>query len=138
MFQVISIFSHWILIKQIIVPFTLFVLGETDFPKILPEVLIGELGHEEKSIDSMHFLEIYTRSNWKMFPTHGGTYKLEKIQRAFLREIKPRGFKEIWKDVTLRLILEDKDNGCYRFVGSNLGVGIFLKKREHHKKGMFK
>ena len=30
-----------------------------------------------------------------MFPTHGGTYKLEKIQRAFLREIKPNDFKEI-------------------------------------------
>ena len=30
-----------------------------------------------------------------MFPAHGGTYKLEKIQRAFLREMKPRGFKEI-------------------------------------------
>ena len=46
MFQAILIFSDWILIKQIIVSFTLFVLGETDFQKILPEVLIDELSHE--------------------------------------------------------------------------------------------
>ena len=46
MFQAISIFSDWILIKQIIVSSTLFVLGETDFQKILPEVLIDELSHE--------------------------------------------------------------------------------------------
>ena len=39
-----------------------------------------------------------------------------------------------------RLIL--KDNGgkqhCLSFVGSNLGVEIFLKKREHQKKGAVK
>ena len=46
MFQAILIFSDWILIKQIIVSSTLFVLGETDFQKILPEVLIDELSHE--------------------------------------------------------------------------------------------
>ena len=46
MFQVILIFSDYILIKRIIVPLTLFVLGETDFQKIPPRVLIGELGHE--------------------------------------------------------------------------------------------
>ena len=56
MFQVNLIFPNYILIKQIIVSFTLFVFGETDFQKILPGVLIGELGHEKKSIDSMHFL----------------------------------------------------------------------------------
>ena len=27
--------------------------------------------------------------NWKIFPTHGGTYKLKKIQRALWWEIKP-------------------------------------------------
>ena len=46
MFQVILIFSDWILIKQIIVSSTLFAFGKTDFQKVLPGVLIGELGHE--------------------------------------------------------------------------------------------
>ena len=52
--------KDWILITQIIVSSTLFVLGETDFQKIVPGVLIGELGHEKKSIDSMHFLGMWT------------------------------------------------------------------------------
>ena len=43
-FQVIFIFSDWILIEQII-----------DFQKTLPRVLSGGLGHEQKSIDSMIF-----------------------------------------------------------------------------------
>ena len=51
-----------------------------------------------------------------MFPIHGGTYKLEKIQGAFWREIKPKEFKEIWKDVSLRLTLQDKDKGGYQFL----------------------
>ena len=46
MFQVIFIFSDWISIKQIIVSSTSFVLGETDFQKILPGVLSGGLVHE--------------------------------------------------------------------------------------------
>ena len=46
MFQVIFIFSDWILIKRIIVFSIPFVLGETDFQKILHEVLSGEMGHE--------------------------------------------------------------------------------------------
>ena len=46
MFQVIFIFSDWILIKQIIVSSTPFVLGETDFQKILLGVLSGGLVHE--------------------------------------------------------------------------------------------
>ena len=54
MFQVIFIFiSDLVLIKQIIVFSTPFVLGETDFLNILPGVLSGELGHELKCIDSM-------------------------------------------------------------------------------------
>ena len=43
----------------------------------------------------------------------------------------------MWKDVSLRLILEGKDMGGYQFVGSSLEVDIFLKKREH-KKGVLK
>ena len=41
-----------------------------------------------------------------------------------------KGFKEIWNDVSLRLILKDKDGKkhCLPFVGSNLGVEIFFEK----------
>ena len=46
MFQVIFIFSDWILIKKIIVSSTHFVLGETDFQKIPPGVLSGGQGHD--------------------------------------------------------------------------------------------
>ena len=46
MLQVIFIFSDWILIKQIIVSSTPFVMGEIDFQKILPGVLSEGLGHE--------------------------------------------------------------------------------------------
>ena len=53
MFQVILIFSDYILIKRIIVSFTLFVLEKTDFQKILPRVLIGELGLEQISKDEI-------------------------------------------------------------------------------------
>ena len=45
-FQVIFIFSDWILIEQIIDSSTPFALGETDFEKILPGVLSGGVGHE--------------------------------------------------------------------------------------------
>ena len=47
-------------------------------------------------------------------------------------------FKEIWKDVSLRLILEDRSNGRYQFVASNLGFEVFLEKKEHLKKGVLK
>ena len=43
MFQIVFIFSDWILIKQTIVFSTPFCLGETDFQKILPGVFSGEL-----------------------------------------------------------------------------------------------
>ena len=46
MFPVIFIFSDSILIKQIIVSSTPFVLGEIDFQKILPGVLSRGLRHE--------------------------------------------------------------------------------------------
>ena len=43
----------------------------------------------------MHRLNEFSRNvniiNWKIFPTHGGIYKLEKIQQAFWREITPWG-----------------------------------------------
>ena len=46
MFQVIFIFSDWILIEQIIASSTSSVLGEKDFQKVLPGVLSGGLGYE--------------------------------------------------------------------------------------------
>ena len=46
MFQVIFIFSDWILVGQIIVSSTTFVLGKTHVQKILPGVLNGWLEHE--------------------------------------------------------------------------------------------
>ena len=46
MFQVIFIFSDWILIEQIMASSNRFVLGETDFQKIIPGVLSWGLGYE--------------------------------------------------------------------------------------------
>ena len=44
------------------------------------------------------------------------------------------------KGCILEAILEGKgdEQHCLTFVGSTLGVEIFLKKREHHKKGALK
>ena len=44
--QIIQNINKLILIKQIIVSSTPFILGETDFQKILPGVLSAGLGHE--------------------------------------------------------------------------------------------
>ena len=46
MFQIIVIFSDWIMIKQIIVFSFPFALGETDFQNILTGILSEELGQE--------------------------------------------------------------------------------------------
>ena len=46
MFQVIFMFSDWILIKQIIVFSSPFALWEKDFQKILPGVLSGVLRYD--------------------------------------------------------------------------------------------
>ena len=78
MFQVILIFSDWILIKQIIV-FSKYSTWSFDWGN----------GAWLK----IHRFNAFSRNvktiNWKICPTHGGTYKLEKIQWAFWREIKP-------------------------------------------------
>ena len=83
MFQVIFIFFDWILIKQIIVSSTSFVLGETDFKKLLPGVLSWRLGAWVK----MHRFNALSGNvntiDWEDFPKHGGIYKPEKIQQAF-------------------------------------------------------
>ena len=61
----------------------------------------------------MHRFNAFYRNvntiNWKIFPIHVGIYKSEKIKQAFWRNKNPEDFKEIWKDVTLRVIV--KDNG---------------------------
>ena len=46
MLQVIVIFSHWILIEQIIASSTPTISEETDFQKIPPGVMSGGLGHK--------------------------------------------------------------------------------------------
>ena len=78
MFQVIFMFSDGILIKQIIVSSTIFVLQETDFQNILPGVLSGILPWVK-----IHRFNASSRNvntiTLKIFPTHGGICKLEKI-----------------------------------------------------------
>ena len=58
----------------------------------------------------MHrFNPFYTNVNTidlKNFPTHGGVYKLEKIQQAFWREIKPYGVYRNTKGCILEANLE--------------------------------
>ena len=60
LFQVISTFSEWILVEQIIASSTPSILEETDFQKILPGVLSGTLGRDWKCIYSMLFLGMLT------------------------------------------------------------------------------
>ena len=85
MFQVIFMFSDWILIKQIIVFSTPFCLGETDFQKILPRVLSGGTVAWVK----IHIFSAFSRNVNSINSTHSGIYKLQKIQQALWREIKP-------------------------------------------------
>ena len=141
MFQVIFIFSDWILIKQIIVSSTPFVLRET-FSKLFTWRLSGELGHQS---EKMHRLNAFSRNvntiNWKIFPKHGEIYKLEKIQQTFLERDKTlRSLKKYdrmynW-DESWRAGVAS--NTVYQFLGYNLGVEIFLKTREHQKKIVLK
>ena len=63
-----------------------------------------------------------------MSPTLGETYKLKNNSMGILeRDKNPNEFIKIWKDVSLRLTLEDKDKGGYQFVGK--------KKEGKSKKG---
>ena len=63
MFQVVFIFSDWILIKQIIVSSAPFVLGETNFLKILLEVLRGELADGMSKNAYIEWWNIQVREN---------------------------------------------------------------------------
>ena len=75
MFQVIFIFSDWILIKKIIVSSIHFVLGETDFPKTSTWSFEWWTGAWVK----MHRFNAFSRNvntiNWNIFPTHDRIYK---------------------------------------------------------------
>ena len=81
--QAVFIFSDWILIKQIIVSSTPFILAETDFQKLLPGVLSGRLGTWLNMDKFNAFSGNVNTINWKDFPKHGGIYKPEKGQQAF-------------------------------------------------------
>ena len=75
----------------------------------------------------------FSHTWWSIQVTNNSTSLLERG--------KAKKVKEIWiKHVYLRLILKDKCVKQYYLpiVGSNLGVRIFLKKREHQKKGALK
>ena len=85
MFQVIFTFSDRILIKQHSF-FHPFCLGK------------------RKQIYKKHYLEFWLE-DWGMSKN---VYKTEKTQQAFWREINSTGNKEIWKDISLRLIFNYK------------------------------
>ena len=135
MFRVIFIFSDWILIKKVIVSSTYLVLVETDFQKIRgigPWVKMNIINAFSRNVNTI---------NWKIFLTYGGIYRSDKTQQAFLERDKtltslrkyektyPWG--ESWKT---RVV----NSTVYQFLGSKLEFEIFLKKREHQKKGALK
>ena len=82
-------------------------MGEVDFKKILPGVLSGELGMRKN--DRLNVFSDNVNST---------------NSTSILERYNPKEFKEIWKDVSLRLILKEKGgkNTAYQFVGSNLWV----------------
>ena len=88
MFQVVFIFSDWILIAQtsFLHPFH---FGGKRFSTNSTWTFEWGTGVWRK----VHRFNAFSRNakeiNQKNFPTHGGIYKLEKIQQAFWREIKP-------------------------------------------------
>ena len=76
-------------------------------------------------------------SSWKqkrMWTPYMVKYKSlrENSRRTLETELSPRKFIELWKDVSLRLILNDKDGyqDCWfeHFLDSKLGVEISPKK----------
>ena len=73
-----------------------FCLGRNIFKKLYLGFWVGT-GAWVK----LHWLNAFFRNvnniNWKLFPTHSGIYKLEKIQQEFWREVKKLKFKESLK-----------------------------------------
>ena len=89
MFQVIFIFSDWILIKQIIVFSTTFCCWRKQVFKKFCPVFWLEKGAWLKMPRFNAFSTNVNTINFKIFPTHGGIHKLEKIQQTFWRDTKP-------------------------------------------------
>ena len=78
MFQVIFLFSDWILIEQIIASSHPFCLGGNRFSKT------STSSFERRGTGAWFSRNVKT-INWKVFPAHVGIYKSEKIQQAFWR-----------------------------------------------------
>ena len=127
MIQVYFIFSCWILIKQIIVSSTTFCCrGKQIFERILPggignfllpsawwQILGGEfwVGRDmnKNASNQCIFYECELHKFENIFHTWWNIEVWEKIQQVFWRgRQSPREFLEIWKDVSLRLIVKDK------------------------------
>ena len=99
-----------ILIKRVIVSLTLFVLGEIDFQKILLWVWLWNCCMSKNpEIQSIGF---HTWWNIQVREKSTSTLEREKALRSLKKY-----------DVSLRLILEDKDKGCYQFL-CTLCIGI--------------
>ena len=88
-FQVIFIIFDSIFINQIIVFSTSFCLGGTDFHKYSARSFEWGTGAWVKMHRSHAFSTNVNTMNLKIFLTHGGIYKSEKMQQAFWREMKP-------------------------------------------------
>ena len=124
MFQVILIFSDWIWIKQMIVSSTLFVLRKTWETKAW--VKIHRFNASTRNVKTIKLKNV-SHTWWNIQIKNNSMGILE-------RDKNPNQFIKIWKDVSLRLTLEDKDKGGYQFVGSNLGVEIFWKRGKIKKR----
>ena len=94
MFQVIFIFSDWILIKKIIVSSTHFILRETLFLNNSIQSFEWRTGAWVK----MHRFDAFFRNvntiNWNIFPTHGGIYMSQKIQQILKWDTTLTSFKK--------------------------------------------
>ena len=90
MFHIIFIFFDWILIKQIIVFSSFFCCwGKQISKKNLSEVLSGSGGWALVKMPRFNAFSWNVNTiNLNTFHTHGGIFKLEKIQQQIWREIK--------------------------------------------------
>ena len=138
MFLVIFIFSDWILIKQV----TVFSISFWN--KFLKSsawsfewgtrawVKIPRFNAFSRNANTINLKNLcHTWSNVQFI----------KIRQAFWREIKPWGVLKNIKRCILEANLSGQgavNNTVYRFIGSNLRVKIFLKEKEHQKKGALK
>ena len=76
-----------------------------------------------------HKLKIFSHTQWSI--------QVRENSTSILKRENPKEFKELSKDVFLRLILKDK-GGKQHWLTSVLEVEIFLKKRADQKKGTLK